>query len=581
MIRKLYPYFQKYKNYLFFSFALLTVDVVGDLLIPYLMSLIVDVGIPNRDVRYIVLIGLLMVGLAGINIVLGTTNMKLSAEASQGFAADLRKALFNHVQSFSFSNLDRFSPASLVTRLTSDVTQLQMTVMMGLRVFMRSPLMLICALIFAMRINLRLSLIVLVALPLLVVGTLLIMRTAEKLFTSVQRKLDRLNGTIQENLVAIRVVKAFVRAEHEKKKFRKANDSLMETAMRAGNLVSLTMPLMMLILNAATLAVIWRGGHLVYAGEMGAGKLISFIGYLFLILMSFMMFSMIFILLARAEASGKRIVEVLDSRPEITDKPGSRSDPLRHRVTEGRIEFRNVGFRYGGSDGGKDVLSDISFTVEPGRVVAIIGGTGSGKTTLVSLIPRLYDVTSGQVLVDGVGVRDYDLKTLRSGIGMVLQKNVLFSGTIRDNLLWGSPSAGEDEIREAADAAQAQEFIESFPEGYDTELGEGGVNVSGGQKQRLCIARALLKHPPILILDDSTSAVDTATEAKIRRALQKDRRKMTVLIIAQRISSVRDADTILVLDGGKINGMGTHEELYRGNKIYREICVSQQEGVVS
>ena len=581
MIRRLYPYFQKYRHYFFFCFCLLTVDVVGDLMIPYLMSRIVDVGIPRRDTRYILLTGLLMLSLAALNIFLGSTNMKLSADASQGFAANLRRALFEHVQSFSFSNLDRFSEASLVTRLTSDVTQLQITVLMGLRIFLRSPLMLICALIFAMKINMRLSLIILAAAPVLIVGTFLLVRAAERLFTEVQRRLDGLNGTVRENLIAIRVVKAFVRAAHEKQKFKKANDSLMEIAIRAGNLVSLTLPLMLLILNTATVAVIWQGGHMVRAGSMGAGELVSFISYMFLILMSIMMFSMALILFARAEASGKRVLEVLDARPDITDKPAARLDPLRHRVTRGQIEFRHVDFRYGTSGEGKNALSDISFTVRPGQTVAIVGGTGAGKTTLVNLIPRLYDVTAGQVLVDGADVRDYDLKTLRDGIGMVLQKNVLFSGTIRENLLWGNASAGEDEIRRAAAMAGAEEFIDRFPRGYDTELGQGGVNVSGGQKQRLCIARALLKRPPVLILDDSTSAVDTATEARIRRSLRENRRGMTVLIIAQRISSVRDADTILVLDDGKISGMGTHEELYRSNEIYREICDSQQEGAVS
>jgi ATP-binding cassette subfamily B protein len=541
------------------------------------MSRIVDVGIPRRDTRYILLTGLLMLSLAALNIFLGSTNMKLSADASQGFAANLRRALFEHVQSFSFSNLDRFSEASLVTRLTSDVTQLQITVLMGLRIFLRSPLMLICALIFAMKINMRLSLIILAAAPVLIVGTFLLVRAAERLFTEVQRRLDGLNGTVRENLIAIRVVKAFVRAAHEKQKFKKANDSLMEIAIRAGNLVSLTLPLMLLILNTATVAVIWQGGHMVRAGSMGAGELVSFISYMFLILMSIMMFSMALILFARAEASGKRVLEVLDARPDITDKPAARLDPLRHRVTRGQI----VDFRYGVSGEGKNALSDISFTVRPGQTVAIVGGTGAGKTTLVNLIPRLYDVTAGQVLVDGADVRDYDLKTLRDGIGMVLQKNVLFSGTIRENLLWGNASAGEDEIRRAAAMAGAEEFIDRFPRGYDTELGQGGVNVSGGQKQRLCIARALLKRPPVLILDDSTSAVDTATEARIRRSLRENRRGMTVLIIAQRISSVRDADTILVLDDGKISGMGTHEELYRSNEIYREICDSQQEGAVS
>jgi ATP-binding cassette subfamily B protein len=444
---------------------------------------------------------------------------------------------------------------------------------------LRAPLMLIASIVFAVSINARLSAIMLVAIPVLVGGIFLVLRSAERLFTAMQAKVDGVNGTVQENLVAIRVVKAYVREKYEKSKFKKSNDELTQAGINAGNLISAMMPLMMFVMNATMIATIWFGGRMVSAGDMGTGALMSFLSYLTEILMSVMIFSLIFVMFARAEACAKRVVEVLDTRVDIADKPIAPGEENVARVTKGAIEFRDVDFRYASGTKGQNVLSKINLKVEPGEFVAIIGGTGSGKTSLVNLIPRLYDVTGGQVLVDGVDVRDYRTEELRAGIGMVLQKNVLFSGSIKDNLLWGDAKATQDEVLAAAASAQADDFVKSFPEGYGTELGQGGVNVSGGQKQRLCIARAMLKKPAILILDDSTSAVDTATEARIREAFGRELKDTTVLMIAQRISSVREADRIVVLDDGKIAGVGSHEELLASNAIYREICNSQQEGV--
>lgn len=579
MIKTLFGYLGKYRKYLLICFLLMTGDVICVMMMPLLMSKIVDIGVATKDMGYIWRTGAEMVALALLAISLGSLNSWFSAKASQGFAANLRKALFDKIQSFSFSNIDRFSGPSLVTRLTSDVTQLQNTLMMCLRMLLRAPLMLVASLFFAVSINARLSAVMLVAIPVLVIGIFLVLRSAERLFTVMQAKIDGVNGTVQENLIAIRVVKAYVRERHEKLKFKKSNDELTEAAVSAGNLISMMMPLMMFVMNATMIAVIWFGGRMVSAGDMGTGALMSYLSYLMEILFSVMMFSMIFVMFARAEACAKRVVEVLDTEVDIADKallPGQEDGA---RVRRGEIEFRDVDFRYKTATKGQNVLSKINLKVRPGEFVAIIGGTGSGKTSLVSLIPRLYDATGGQVLVDGVDVRDYKTANLRAGIGMVLQKNVLFSGSIKDNLLWGDGEATEAEVEAAAANAQADEFVKGFPDGYSTELGQGGVNVSGGQKQRLCIARAMLKRPAILILDDSTSAVDTATEARIRQAFSRELKDTTVLMIAQRISSVKDADRIVVLDDGRIAGVGTHDELLSSNAIYREICNSQQEGL--
>lgn len=581
MIRRLYPYMGQYKQYLLFCLLLVTGEVFCEMMMPLLMARIVDQGIPQGNIPFIAAYGALMVLLALTGIALGTFNSKLSAEASQGFAANIRQALFNQILSFSFSNIDRFSGASLITRLTSDITQLQTTLLLALRLLLRAPLMLISAILFAMSINLTLSLVFFFAAPLLAGGVLLIIRSAEQLFTRLQQRLDNLNGMVQENLIAIRVVKAFVREAHERIKFKTVNDALTAAALDAGNLVSLMMPLMFLIINSATIAIVWFGGKMVAAGALGTGEMISFISYLMQIMMSILIFSMVFILLARAEVCAKRILEVAGTQSEFPPVAPAANELSTAIVPRGKIEFRQVKFSYHPDEANSSVLDNISFSVEPGQFVAIIGGTGSGKTTLVSLIPRLYEASGGQILLDGIDVRSYSPDRLRSNIGVVLQKNTLFSGTIRENLKWGNPLAGQNEIEQAARVAQAHDFIAALPQGYDTWLGQGGVNLSGGQKQRLCIARAIVKKPAVLILDDSTSAVDTATEKKIRQAFDQHLQNITVLLIAQRISSVKDADKIIVLDGGKLSAMGSHQELLATSGVYREICNSQQEGLVS
>jgi ATP-binding cassette subfamily B multidrug efflux pump len=585
VIRKLWAHLGKYKRLLLLSPLFVMVDVVCELTMPMLMGRIVDKGIPTLNLQYIVGVGVLMIGLALVAMLFGSLNHRLAAVTSQGYGANLRQALFDKVQSFSFSNIDTFSTASLVTRLTNDVTQIQNTLLMAMRILTRAPLMLVCALIFAIAINAKLAVILFIAIPTLVAGIALVIGQAERLYKAVQAKIDAVNGTVEENLIGIRVVKAFVRGRYEKTKFKKSNDELSEAAVKAGNLVVSIMPIMMFVLNGATVAVIWFGGRMVGTHQMGTGELVSFISYIMQILMSVLMVSMILMMLARARASAERIIEVLDTVPSIADSEpalaaGTAATSDEPTVQRGAIEFRNVDFKYTAAGKGENVLSDINLVLKPGEFVALVGGTGSGKSTLVSLIPRLYDVTGGQVLVDGVDVRDYKLETLRSAIGVVLQNNVLFSGTIRENLLWGNVAATQQEIEEAARNAQAHDFIMSFPGGYDTDIGQGGVNVSGGQKQRLCIARALLKKPRILILDDSTSAVDSATEARIRASFRKNLADTTILIIAQRISSVQQADKIIVLDDGRIAGIGTHAELLAGSPIYQAICASQMEGVV-
>jgi ATP-binding cassette subfamily B multidrug efflux pump len=595
--KKLFTYIGQYKKYILLVPVFVFLDVMCELSMPWLMSRIVDVGIASKDIYYIAKIGVLMVLLACAAICFGIFNMKFSSIGSLGFGANLRNALFEKVQAFSFSNIDQFSTASLVTRLTNDVNNLQFTFMMGLRLLLRAPMMLVFSFILAYSINARLSLILAIAIPLLAGSVWAILRVAAKRFSIMQEKIDNINSALQENLIGIREVKSFVRYAFEGNKFKKTNDEFTESAIRAISIVIMMMPTMMLVMNGASLAIIWFGGQMVFLGTLGAGELISFLSYVFQILFSVMMISMVFIMLARAQASSKRVMEVLDCKIDIFDKPelvqvkkpaiGMDSLELASRmltspqpvITRGKVEFRNVSFKYNLAGTGENVLSNISFIAEPGEVIAIVGGTGTGKTTLVSLIPRLYDATEGSVLVDEVDVRDYRLEDLRDGIGMVLQKNTLFSGTIRENLLWGNENATQEEIENACKDAQAHEFISSFPKGYDTDLGQGGVNVSGGQKQRLCIARAMLKKPKILILDDSTSAVDSNTEAKIRESFDKNLAHTTVFIIAQRISSVRDADKIIVLDDGQIVGIGTHAELINNNAIYQEINSSQQEGV--
>ena len=589
MLKKLSVYIGKYKKFVMAVPMFVFLDVVCELSMPLLMARIVDQGIPAGDVPFITRTGIYMILLALGAITFGVMNMKASTTGSIGFAANLRNALFEKVQQFSFTNIDQFSTASLVTRLTNDVNNLQMTFMMALRMLTRAPMMLVIAFILAYNINSELAIVLAIAIPVLVVCVSLIINAAGKRYTIMQEKIDNINRVIQENLVGMRVVKSYVREDHEKQKFQETNDSFTKAAINAANLAILNMPVMMLVLNSATIVIIWLGGKMVSTGMLGTGELISFISYVFQILMSVMMISMIFIMYARAEASGKRIIEVLDTKIDIMDKPavmlssslesnsprkaasGSETRPL---VSKGKVEFRDVSFKYALTGSGENVLHNLNFVAKPGEVVGIVGGTGSGKSTLVNLIPRLYEATEGTVLVDDVDVRDYHLEDLRAGIGVVLQMNTLFSGTIRENIMWGNEQATEQEVISACKDAQAHEFIMSFPDGYDTVLGQGGVNVSGGQKQRLCIARAMLKKPKILILDDSTSAVDMATEAKIREAFYHSLAGTTVFIIAQRISSVREADKIIVLDDGGVSGIGTHDQLLKTNTIYsRKQCV--------
>lgn len=548
-------------------------EVAGEVVLPKFMSMIINNGVASRNVAYIGKMGTLMVLTVLFMAVGGILGAYFSAKASISFTSDMRNDLFRKVQQFSFENIDDYSTGSLVTRLTNDVQQVQNVLMMGLRMALRAPGMFLGALIMAFMMNRQLAVIILIVIPLLLAAILLILKTAFPRFGEMQRKLDRLNSGIQESLTNVRVVKSFVREDHEIEKFSKLNDDLKESSLRALRIVITTMPVMMFAMNVTTLAVVWYGGNIIIAGKMPVGDLTAFTTYIVQILMSLMMLSMVFLQSSRASASMKRIKEIFDTEIGLNDDNAENKDK---KVTEGRVEFKNVSFGYGGENGRKDlVLEGISFTAEPGQTIGIIGSTGSGKTSLVQLIPRLYDVTGGEVLVDGVNVKEYSLKHLREGVGMVLQKNVLFSGTIEENLRWGNEDAPMEDVIRFSESAQADPFVKTFKNGYDTEMGQGGVNVSGGQKQRLCIARALLKRPKILILDDSTSAVDTATEAKIRESLYHDLKDTTKIIIAQRISSVQEADQILVLEDGKIIGHGTHEELLKTCEAYSEIYTTQ------
>ena len=566
-----------YKKEALRSPIFIVLEVICELLLPLAMAEIVNEAIPSGDIGRIFLLGGVMLLLSVLAMAFGVLSAKYATFASQGFGANLRQCLFDKIQSFSFADIDRFSSASLITRTTNDVNAMTMMLNMGLRMLWRAPVMLIVALVITIKLNARLSLVLLTVIPVLALGIGIIMKICSRLFQVMQQKIDGLNNTLQENLVAIRVVKAFVRQDHEKSKFKTANDQLTQAGMNVGLRVITMMPLMTVAMNAATVGVLYLGGKMVMKAQFDLGDLQAILTYVSQILMSVMMVAMTLLQLSRAQACARRINEVLDTEPSVenSDRSAARTLP----APRGEVEFRDVSFKYVASGTGDDVLEHISFTVRPGQFVAIVGGTGTGKSSLVNLIPRFYDVTGGAVLVDGMDVRDYPLEQLRSRIGMVLQSNILFSGTIRENLLWGDPDATEEQMIQAAKDAQAYDFIMSFPDGFDTVLEQGGVNVSGGQKQRLCIARAMLRRPAILILDDSTSAVDSATEAAIRASFAKNLKGTTVIIIAQRISSVQYADEILVLDDGKIAGQGTHEELLANNTIYQEIYQSQQEGV--
>lgn len=577
MLKKLFPYIKGYEKPAVLAPVLVIIETICELAMPLAMASIIDVGINGGGgMSYILKMGAILLLLAVISLITGVAAAKFAASGSYGFGANLRGAVFNKVQEFSFADIDRFSSASLITRMTNDVTNIQNLVAMGLRMLFRSPVMLIGAFVVCISLNARLTLVLLAIIPVLVLGAGILMATTHKLFERFQKKIDGLNDSVQENLVAIRVVKAFVRERYEKQKFKKANDELTKAGLSAVLRIVWMQPIMMICFYASIVGVMWFGGQQVIGGTMLTGDLYSFVTYIFNILMSIMMLAMTLLQLVRASASAGRIVEVLDAKPDIRD-----GDVEEATVPErlGSVEYRDVSFRYNTSGTGDDVLSEINLKIEPGEFVAIVGGTGVGKSSLINLIPRFYDASDGYILVDGLDVKSYPTHMLRDRIGMVLQNNVLFSGTIRENLLWGNPDATDEEIFEAAKNAQAYDFIMSFPEGFDTYIDQGGVNVSGGQKQRLCIARAMLKNPSILILDDSTSAVDSATEALIRESFGKNLKGTTIIIIAQRISSVRYADKIVVLDDDHISDIGTHEQLMQKSKIYQEIYQSQQEGV--
>ena len=574
MLKKLWPYAKQYRTWILAGIACSASEAVFELLIPLVMSDIVDVGIASGDQSYILKKGVLMVLMAIVSLSFGLGSAAFSAIAGQGFGANLRAAEYDHIQEFAFSNIEKFSTASLVTRLTNDVNSMQMTLMMGMRLLVRAPVMLVSALILSIRISLQLSNVFLVALPLLAAAVALILSKASPLFRTLQERTDALNLVVQENLTGIRVVKSFVREDHEREKFAKRNQGLKETSQRAFGMVVINMPIMMLIVYGTIIAVMWFGGKMVYAGTLETGKLMTYFTYITQIMMSLMMVSMIFMMMTRSVACAKRIVEVLDEDPAITD---ASADP-EAQVADGSIDFDHVSFKYS-AESPEWILRDVDLHIASGQTVGILGGTGSAKTTLVSLIPRLYEAAEGTVSVGGRPVKDYCLEHLREEVSVVLQKNTLFSGTIRENLLWGDPNATEEQLWAACRAACADEFLERMPDGLDTDLGQGGVNVSGGQKQRLCIARAILKQPKVLILDDSTSAVDTATDAKIRAAFANELKDTTKLIIAQRVASVCDADLILVMDGGRVVAQGDHRQLMDSCDIYREVYESQQEGV--
>ena len=567
-----------YKSAFILGPIFMIVEVLGEIILPKLMSMIInygcgqDVTVAAKGPAYIIGIGAAMIGTALLMMMGGVLGAYFAVKASVNFAGDLRRDVFAKVQKFSFANIEKFSTGSLVTRLTNDITNIQNVLSMGLRMLLRAPGMLIGGLIMAFLMNAKLALVFCVVIPVLIIALAFVMKTAFPRFDVMQTKIDGLNSRIQENITNQRVVKSFVRDDFEKETFDRANNELKDKTLRAMKVVILTMPIMTLAMNLTVMAVVWFGGQQILIGDMPVGNLTAFTTYVTQILMSLMMVSMIMIQGSRAMASSHRILEVLDTDIDLNDDNASEKDRL---VTSGEIEFKNVCFRYYKKHK-KNVLQNINFTAKPGEVVGIIGSTGSGKSSLVQLIPRLYACDEGEVLVDGVNVKEYSLNHLRDGVAMVLQKNTLFSGSIMENLRWGDEEATDEQVKEAAKAAQADGFVSEFADGYDRELGQGGVNVSGGQKQRLCIARALLKKPKILILDDSTSAVDTATEAQIRKSFSTTLKDTTKLIIAQRISSVEDADRILVMDEGQIVGQGTHKELLESCETYQEIYYSQR-----
>lgn len=579
MLKKLSKYMKGLWGLAAISAAGMIVEAICELALPSLANSIyqkVDTAASPESVRTaVILSGLGLLALALLGLFGGVVTMKTSANVSQRFAYRLRGDMYRKISHFSFKNIDQFSTASLTTRMTNDVTTLQNVVMMCLRILVRVPALAVVAACFAVSINPRMSAMLLILLPILIVVVACILKFGFPMFQKMQKKIDNVNRVVQENLIGMRVVKAYVREDREKDKFHDASDDLAAQGAKAAGLIVTVMPVMMLMLNAVVVFVYYKGALEANAGVMEVGQISVFASYVIQILMNLMMISMMLLQLARGKACGDRVVEVLDTEINITNP----ENPYLPENPQGGVEFRDVSFKYNTEGHGDDILEHISFTAKPGQIIGIVGGTGCGKSSLVNLIPRLYDATQGQVLIDGVDVRKYDLTALREMIGVVLQKNVLFSGTIKENIRWGKKDATDEEIVAACQAAQAHDFVLAQPKGYDTDLSQGGLNLSGGQKQRLCIARAMIKHPKILILDDSTSAVDTATEAKIRESFYKDFKDTTVFIIAQRVSSVQAADQILVLDDGQIKGIGTHEQLLADNEIYKEIVTTQAKGV--
>lgn len=582
MIKKLAKYMKGLWFLALISASGMIIEAVCELALPSIANSIYEMvsaaSSPEETKAQVIKYGLIMFGLAVLGLCGGLATMKTSAIVSQRFAYKLRNDVYKKISRFSFKNIDTFSTASLTTRMTNDITTLQNVLMMGLRILVRGPALLVVAAVFAFSINVRLSAILIFLLPVIIVVVAVVMKFGFPLFQKMQKRIDNVNRVVQENLIGIRVVKAFVRENHEKKKFHMVSDELAAQGAKASGLIVTVMPIMMLMFNVVVVYVYYKGAFAAQSGEIDVGQISVISSYITQVLMNLMMISMMLLMVARGKACGDRVVEILDTKIDIVN-PENPYIPEKENV-KGEVEFKNVSFKYSTDSSGDDILEDISFKANAGEVIGIVGGTGCGKSSLVHLIPRLYDVTQGQVLVDGVDVREYDIKTLRDMIGVVLQKNVLFSGTIKENLRWGNANATDEEIITACKAAQAHDFITAQPDGYDTNLSQGGLNLSGGQKQRLCIARAMLKKPKILILDDSTSAVDTATEAKIRESFYTELSDTTVFIIAQRISSVMDADKILVVDDGKIMGMGTHDELIENNEIYQEIYHTQQKGVL-
>lgn len=573
MLKRIFSYMKQYKKYACLALLCIAVEAVLELMVPMIMADLIDNGVANGDTAYIYTKGLQMAGCAVLALILGIGSARFSALAGQGLGANIRQAEYEKLQSYSFTNIDHFRVSSLVTRLTSDVTNIQNSVSTGMRPFGRSPVMLIFASSVAFTINRTLAFVFFVALPILAVLLIIIIMNVRPLYGRMQNAIDLVNRSIQENLTAIRVVKAYVRGDYEVAKFEEVNANLKKESEKAFGIAVLNMPAMQFVMYGTIISILFIGGHLINAGQLKIGELTSFLSYVLLILNSLMMMSNVFLMMTRSLASASRIVEVLDEKIDITDEQAEDIS-----VKKGSIEFDHVWFKYK-KEAKEYVLSDVSFNIEAGQTIGIIGQTGSAKTTLVSLIPRLYDATKGTVRIDGIDVKKYPMRHLRDAIAVVLQKNTLFSGSLLSNLYWGNENASMEEINEACHIACVDEFLDRLPQGYDTDMGQGGVNVSGGQKQRICIARAILKKPKVLILDDSTSAVDTATEAKIREGLAKKLPDMTKIVIAQRISSVKHADQIIILDRGKVAAIGTHETLLANNRIYQEIYESQKEGV--